>query len=97
MAAVHGRQFSPLFRLFPLFLLQRVVGPLLRGQQKFGQRLIAQGRVGEKNHQQRNAYADDVEGQPYSLPTSLAGIVKNRLRHERLVSIHPKLRYSDGQ
>ena len=36
----------------------------------------------QKNYQQRNADADDIESQPYSLPASLARIVKNRLRHE---------------
>src|SRR5882724_11095390 len=74
-----------------------MVGTFLRGQQQFRQRLIAQRGVSKKAHQQRNAYADDVKRPPYSLPTGLTWIVKNRLSHGDRVSTHPKLRYSDGQ
>ena len=81
MAPIVG-QPSPLFRPFSFFFLQRAVRTLLGRQQEVGQGLIAQGRVSKKNDQQRNADAEDVEGQSYPLPAGLAGIVKNRLGHE---------------
>jgi hypothetical protein len=61
MAPVVG-QPSPFFRPFSLFFFQRAVRTLLGWQQEVGQGFIAQGRVGKKNDQQRNADADDVKG-----------------------------------